>query len=137
MSRAQELRQRIYNDNVKDKKEIEALGQKYYDYVLDVIDALSCSTSINNCIEIKLEVYAVMGSDRKCITTTTNPKANNKMKTKAGKEVKLNEPDIVADTRAYKSMASLFEKEEGYNVDIDGGQATVTMMLPTKEEEIS
>lgn len=131
MSRAQELRKRIYEKiAVKNTEEMEALGQMYYDYVLDVIDAVSCCESVKDCIDcikVRITCFGVMSSNQKYISTTTEPEVNKPIKTKLGKEVRLYNPDIVADSRAYEAMKGLFDKEEGYDAFIDGATATVTM----------
>ncbi len=134
MSRAQELRQRMYKRNVTGEEETTDIGQKLYDHVCDVVDAVSCNTIIKDSMQVKLKRGILPGADNRYLETTTIPRVKGEMKTRAGKVVETFSRNMeFHKSEAYDEMKKCFEGEEGYDVAIDGAVATVTVTIPKAE----
>ncbi len=130
MSRADELRETLLKERREDEPKLQELGKKYYDYVVDVMDALSASVKINKKVEVNLRIEENEQTDKKQIITETNPDCKKHyLTTRDGREVSMKKMKGEADERAYDFMKQEFHGEANYSVDINGSSAKVTLEL--------
>lgn len=131
MSRAQEVRKRISKKVKEDSEEhLRKLGQIYYDYVVDVIDAVGCNADCRDSITVKLSKDVNEGSCKRSIKVETVPNTGKDcLKKENGEEVNVSLPKLECNVLAFTEMKNRFKGEQGFYVFINGSEATVTMTI--------